>query len=60
MANIYSKWMRILNNWEMHKTETSWEYFYTQKIFIANFLIAYLSLVSHAYLSDTLLMKPAS
>lgn len=46
MTNIYSAWMRILNNYEMHKTETSWEYHYTQKIFVANFLVAYLSLVN--------------
>ncbi|KAI7859678.1 calcium-activated chloride channel-domain-containing protein [Circinella umbellata] len=44
MTRIYSSWVKILNDWEMHKTESSWEYFYTQKIFIANFLVAYLSL----------------
>lgn len=46
MTNIYSKWVKILTNWEMHKTDASWEYSYTQKIFIANFLVGYLSLVS--------------
>ncbi|KAI9250932.1 calcium-activated chloride channel-domain-containing protein [Phascolomyces articulosus] len=44
MSGIYSSWVKLLNNWEMHKTESSWEYHYTQKIFIANFLVAYLSL----------------
>ncbi|CDS02631.1 hypothetical protein LRAMOSA00036 [Lichtheimia ramosa] len=50
MTNIYSAWMRILNNYEMHKTETSWEYHYTQKIFVANFLVAYLSLFFIAWI----------
>lgn len=36
--------MRLLNNWEMHQTETSWEYSYTQKIFVVNFLVSYLPL----------------
>ncbi|KAI8146256.1 calcium-activated chloride channel-domain-containing protein [Fennellomyces sp. T-0311] len=44
MSGIYSSWVKILNNWEMHKTESSWEYNYTRKIFVANFLVAYLSL----------------
>ncbi|KAI9322344.1 calcium-activated chloride channel-domain-containing protein [Dichotomocladium elegans] len=50
MTNIYSAWMRMLNNYEMHKTETSWDYHYTQKIFIANFLVAYLSLFFIAWI----------
>jgi hypothetical protein len=44
MSGVYSKGMRLLNNWEMHQTETSWEYSYTQKIFVVNFLVSYLSL----------------
>ncbi|KAG0166865.1 hypothetical protein DFQ28_000410 [Apophysomyces sp. BC1034] len=44
MSTLYSNWVRVLNNWEMHKTETSWDRAYTQKIFIANFLVGYLSL----------------
>ncbi|KAI8376171.1 calcium-activated chloride channel-domain-containing protein [Radiomyces spectabilis] len=50
MSGIYSKWVRLLNNWEMHKTETSWEYHYTQKIFVANFLVSYLSLFITAWI----------
>ncbi|CAO3642924.1 unnamed protein product [Mucor hiemalis] len=46
MTNIYSKWVKTLTDWELHKTDASWEYSYTQKIFIANFLVGYLSLVS--------------
>ncbi|KAI9485131.1 calcium-activated chloride channel-domain-containing protein [Zychaea mexicana] len=51
MSGIYGSWVKILNNWEMHKTESSWEYHYTQKIFVANFLVAYLSLlnISHSH-----------
>ncbi|KAL0083800.1 calcium-activated chloride channel-domain-containing protein [Phycomyces blakesleeanus] len=44
MTNIYNKWVKILNDWEMHKTDASWESNYTKKIFIANFLVGYLSL----------------
>jgi hypothetical protein len=44
MSGVYSKGMRLLNNWEMHQTETSWEYSYTQKIFVVNFLVSFLSL----------------
>ncbi|SAM08297.1 hypothetical protein [Absidia glauca] len=44
MSGVYSKGMRLLNNWEMHQTETSWEHSYTQKIFVVNFLVSYLSL----------------
>ncbi|MBM6383492.1 MAG: anoctamin [Paenibacillus sp.] len=47
MTGIYSKWVKILTDWEMHRTDASWEYSYTQKIFIANFLVGYLSLVSN-------------
>ncbi|KAF7722025.1 hypothetical protein EC973_003747 [Apophysomyces ossiformis] len=49
MSNLYSDWVRVLNNWEMHKTETSWDRAYTQKIFIANFLVGYLSLFITAW-----------
>ncbi|KAI9007473.1 calcium-activated chloride channel-domain-containing protein [Phycomyces nitens] len=44
MTNFYNKWVKILNDWEMHKTDASWESNYTKKIFIANFLVGYLSL----------------
>ncbi|ORX58748.1 DUF590-domain-containing protein [Hesseltinella vesiculosa] len=44
MSKLYSQWVRVLTNWEMHKTETSWDSAYTKKIFIANFLVSYLSL----------------
>lgn len=57
MSNIYSYWVRLLNDWEMHKTESSWEYHYTQKIFIANFLVSYLSLVSPGQLAACLAIK---
>ncbi|KAI8334279.1 calcium-activated chloride channel-domain-containing protein [Chlamydoabsidia padenii] len=50
MSGIYSKWVRLLTNWEMHQTETSWEYNYTQKIFVANFLVSYLSLFFIAWI----------
>src|SRR5690349_11120427 len=50
MSGIYSTWVRILTNYEMHKTESSWEYSYTQKIFIANFLVGYLSLFFIAWI----------
>jgi anoctamin-10 len=45
MSDFYTKWVKVLNDWENHKTEASWEYSYTQKIFVANFLVGYLSLV---------------
>ncbi|KAI8066428.1 calcium-activated chloride channel-domain-containing protein [Gongronella butleri] len=44
MSTLYSDWVRVLTNWEMHKTESSWDSAYTKKIFIANFLVSYLSL----------------
>ncbi|KAI8985984.1 calcium-activated chloride channel-domain-containing protein [Pilobolus umbonatus] len=50
MTNIYSVWVKALNNWEMHKTDATWEYHYTQKIFIANFLVSYLSLFITAWI----------
>ncbi|KAI8099070.1 calcium-activated chloride channel-domain-containing protein [Halteromyces radiatus] len=50
MSGIYSTWVRLLTNWEMHKTETSWEFNYTQKIFVANFLVGYLSLFFIAWI----------
>ncbi|KAG1498517.1 hypothetical protein G6F47_006337 [Rhizopus delemar] len=50
MTAIYSKWMKTLNDWEMHKTSASYEYHYTQKIFIANFLVGYLSLFITAWI----------
>ncbi|CAO3589868.1 unnamed protein product [Absidia cylindrospora] len=50
MSGVYSKWVRLLTNWEMHKTETSWEYNYTQKIFVTNFLVGYLSLFFIAWI----------
>ncbi|KAI7863976.1 calcium-activated chloride channel-domain-containing protein [Spinellus fusiger] len=50
MSTLYTKWVRLLNNWEMHKTEASWEQSYTQKIFIANFLVGYLSLFITAWI----------
>jgi hypothetical protein len=46
MTGFYSRFVKSLNNWEMHKTDALWDYHYTQKIFIANFLVGYLSLVS--------------
>ncbi|CAO3668007.1 unnamed protein product [Rhizopus stolonifer] len=49
MTTIYSNWMKTLNDWEMHKTGASYEYHYTQKIFIANFLVGYLSLFITAW-----------
>ncbi|KAI8061390.1 calcium-activated chloride channel-domain-containing protein [Thamnidium elegans] len=49
MTGIYSKWVKILTDWEMHRTDASWEYSYTQKIFIANFLVGYLSLFITAW-----------
>lgn len=50
MSGIYTTWVRILTNYEMHKTESSWEYSYTQKIFVANFLVGYLSLFFIAWI----------
>ncbi|KAI7900373.1 calcium-activated chloride channel-domain-containing protein [Cokeromyces recurvatus] len=50
MTKIYSKWVKVLTDWEMHRTDTSWEYSYTQKIFIANFLVGYLSLFITAWI----------
>ncbi|CAM0139466.1 unnamed protein product [Umbelopsis sp. WA50703] len=49
MSGFYTKWVKVLNDWENHKTEASWEYSYTQKIFVANFLVGYLSLFITAY-----------
>jgi hypothetical protein len=46
MTGYYTRWVKTLNDWEMYKTSAQWEYHYTQKIFIANFLVGYLSLVS--------------
>lgn len=46
MSGFYTKWVKVLNDWENHKTEAGWEYSYTQKIFVANFLVGYLSLVN--------------
>ncbi|KAI8061502.1 calcium-activated chloride channel-domain-containing protein [Gilbertella persicaria] len=50
MTKIYSQWIKMLTNWEMHKTDASWEYSYTQKIFVANFLVGYLSLFITAWI----------
>ncbi|KAI8375588.1 calcium-activated chloride channel-domain-containing protein [Choanephora cucurbitarum] len=50
MTKIYSHWVKILTDWEMHKTDASWEYSYTQKIFVANFLVSYLSLFITAWI----------
>ncbi|KAI9252139.1 calcium-activated chloride channel-domain-containing protein [Sporodiniella umbellata] len=50
MISFYSKWMKTLNDWEMHKTNASYDYHYTQKIFIANFLVGYMSLFITAWL----------
>lgn len=50
MTKIYSKWVKTLTNWEMQKTDAQWEYSYTQKIFIANFLVGYLSLFITAWI----------
>lgn len=49
MTKIYSKWVKTLTDWEMQKTDAQWEYSYTQKIFIANFLVGYLSLFITAW-----------
>ncbi|KAH8551004.1 calcium-activated chloride channel-domain-containing protein [Umbelopsis sp. PMI_123] len=49
MSNFYTKWVKALNDWENHLTESSWEYSYTQKIFVANFLVGYLSLFITAW-----------
>ncbi|CAO3671003.1 unnamed protein product [Umbelopsis vinacea] len=49
MSGFYTKWVKALNDWENHKTEASWEYSYTQKIFVANFLVGYLSLFITAW-----------
>ncbi|KAG2180172.1 hypothetical protein INT43_003961 [Umbelopsis isabellina] len=49
MSGFYTKWVKVLNDWENHKTEAGWEYSYTQKIFVANFLVGYLSLFITAY-----------
>ncbi|KAL7333456.1 hypothetical protein PS15p_202357 [Mucor circinelloides] len=50
MTKIYSKWVKTLTDWEMQKTDAQWEYSYTQKIFIANFLVGYLSLFITAWI----------
>ncbi|ORE01372.1 DUF590-domain-containing protein [Rhizopus microsporus var. microsporus] len=50
MTKIYSQWMKRLNDWEMHKTSAAYEYYYTQKIFIANFLVGYLSIFITAWI----------
>ncbi|KAI9487752.1 MAG: calcium-activated chloride channel-domain-containing protein [Benjaminiella poitrasii] len=50
MTNIYSKWVKVLTDWELHRTDASWEHSYTQKIFIANFLVGYLSLFITAWI----------
>ncbi|KAI8878370.1 DUF590-domain-containing protein, partial [Backusella circina FSU 941] len=44
MTGFYTRWVKALNDWEMYKTSAQWEYHYTEKIFIANFLVGYLSL----------------
>jgi len=49
MSAFYTKWVKALNDWENHKTESSWEHSYTQKIFVANFLVSYLSLFITAW-----------
>ncbi|KAI8987519.1 calcium-activated chloride channel-domain-containing protein [Mycotypha africana] len=44
VTKLYAKLVKVLCDFEMHKTHRSWEHSYTQKVFVANFLAAYLAL----------------